>query len=344
MAQANKMNGEPRDAEARVLLFDADGSDRLVPIDALVLSALSPRELAWIDVLMHEPESLAPLLRQLALDLPLQQLLSADTPPLFTRQDWFVARALAPVWQETGSITGESWLLAVGPNALITVHDKPQPFLDELFEHSDPGSHLGVLSADSFAAALLDRMLTVYFAVIDAFEDRVDALEVAMLQPKVRITHLPRLRTLRHEVSMLRRLLTSHRDLFDALPRPDFRPGQDQEVASHFVAVSARYERAVDAVENARDLAIGSFELLATRLSQRTNESMRVLTFATVLLGSLAVIAGVLGMNFDAPLFETGARGFVITIAAMAGIVIAALLFARNRGWLRGNGSSQDRS
>ena len=97
--------------------------------------------------------------------------------------------------------------------------------------------------------------------------------------------------------------------------------------------MSKRYERVVDAVENARDLVVGSYELLSTRLSQRTNESMRLLTFVTVLLGSLAVIAGMLGMNFRAGIFDTGSEGFWTAVGLMAVLVLAALLLARLRGW-----------
>jgi magnesium transporter len=319
----------------RVLLLDADGRDRVIPLESLQLQRLSPRELAWVDVLSDDPSALIPLLQSLDLAaLPLPQLLAKDSPPLCSRQDWFAARATAPVWRSAEHFEGEPWLLAVGAQVVITVHRAPLQFLDDLFEHEDPESRLGALTTDSFAAALLDRMLTLYFNAIDAFEDMVDAMEVAILQPRVHARHLPQLRQLRRALSVLRHLLTSHRDLFDAMARPDFRPESETGVVP-FAAVSARYERAVDAIENARDLVIGSFEMLATRLSQRTNDSMRMLTFATVLLGSLAVIAGVLGMNFDAPLFDTGARGFWITIGLMTGIVVAAIGYAMARGWWR---------
>jgi Mg2+ and Co2+ transporter CorA len=89
----------------------------------------------------------------------------------------------------------------------------------------------------------------------------------------------------------------------------------------------------MDAIETARDLVVGSFELFATRTAQRTNDTMRVLTFVTVLLGSLAVAAGVLGMNFDAPFFQSGAQGFWTAIAGMAIVVVAALALARWRRW-----------
>lgn len=323
------------DGTVRAWLFNADGRDKRVDPSALRIAGLSPRQLAWVDVLVPEDDAIAPLLASLGLEgLPLPALLHPQSAPLLTAQDWFVARALTPV-AHSESARGEPWLVAVGPNAVLTLHRVPLPFLDELFDRDDPDSQLGVLSADSFASALLDRMLTVYLDAVDAFEDRIDALEVTILQPRLRTVKLHELRALRREVSSLRRMLTSHRDLFDALSRPDFRPDQSAEENRHFAAVSARYERAVDAVENARTLLIGAFELLSARLSQRTNESMHVLTFATVLIGTLAVVAGVLGMNFDAALFDTGSRGFWTTIGSMGAIVVAAVLVAWARGWWR---------
>lgn len=328
-------NALAADGTVRAWLFNADGRDQRIDPSAVRLSELSPRQLAWIDVLLSDVDAIPPLLASLGLEpLPLAGLLKPQSAPLLTAQDWFVARALTPTALDDPS-QREPWLLAVGPNAVLTLHRVPLPFLDELFDRDDPDSQLGVLSADSFAAALLDRMLTVYFDAVDAFEDRIDGLEVTILQSRLRPVKLDDLRSLRREVSSLRRRLTSHRDLFDALSRPDFRPDQSTEEDRHFTAVSARYERAVDAVENARTLLIGAFELLSARQSQRTNESMHVLTFATVLIGTLAVIAGVLGMNFEASLFDTGSRGFWTTIGVMLAISIIAIVLARVRGWWR---------
>ena len=327
--------GTPGSPTARVLLFNADGRDRRIDPGELRLDALSPRQLAWIDVVAPNGEDIAALLERLGLGtLPLPQLLRGHSPAVVEKQGWFTARALAPR-TEGGQVHGEPWLLGAGANVVVTVHRVPLPFIEAIWAHADPDSRLGLLDADSFAAALLDRLVTEYLDAVDAFEAEVDEFEVAVLRPRLGRGYLGRLRELRRTISRLRSLLSSHRALFDSLSRPDFRPDGHETVNAHFQAVSARYERAIDAIENARDLVIGSFELLAARLSQRTNDTMRVLTFATVLLGSLAVVAGVLGMNFRAPLFETGARGFWLTIGTMVAIVVAALLLAHARRWFR---------
>ena len=134
-------------------------------------------------------------------------------------------------------------------------------------------------------------------------------------------------------------MLAPHRRVFGALARPDFRPDQATDVRGQdpnraFRALEQRFERAMDAVENARDLVVGSFELFTSRSAQRTNATMGVLTFVTVLSGVMAVIVGTLGMNFKAPLFDTGTTGFWSTVAAMAVIAVGGTVLARWKKWL----------
>ena len=326
-----------RPARIRVLLFDAKGQDRDADLQSLDITRLAEHELAWIDIHAQDHRDVQQVFETLALEPPdIASLFEHDAEPLSVREDWFAARAIAPCWNDAeADLDRVPWLLVVGPNVVVTAHKKPIAFLDTFKEHHDPGSSVGALDGDSFAVVLLDRMLTAWFDAMDAFECKLDTLEVDILENRAHTGHMPYLRTLRRAAAAFRRLLSQHRDLFDALRRPDFRPERDDHVDKRFRAVADRYERAMDAAENARQLVVGSYELLETRLSQRTNETMRLLTFVTVLLGGLAVVAGVLGMNFQAKIFDTGSAGFWTTVAAMASVAIGALLLARWRGWWR---------
>jgi Mg2+ and Co2+ transporter CorA len=58
---------------------------------------------------------------------------------------------------------------------------------------------------------------------------------------------------------------------------------------------------------------------------------MTVLTLATVALLPVGAIAGILGMNFKAKLFNTNDLGFWIALLAMAAVSIGTILFARYR-------------
>jgi magnesium transporter len=326
----------PRSGKVRVLLFDAQGKDRPADnLQQLEIGGLGEHELVWIDVHAHDRHDVESVFQALGLHAPeISPLFDSDAGPLSIQGDWFAARAVAACWDdEVPKISASPWLLVVGPNVVVTAHKGSVVFLDTLHEHHDPDSRVGELDAESFAVVLLDRMLTTYFDSLDAFEGHLDKLEIDILANRIHDGHVPHLRELRRSASIFRRLLSSHRDLFDALRRPDFNPDRDDRVSGRFGAVAERYERAMDAVENARELVVGSYELLETRLSQRTNETMRLLTFATVLLGSLAVIAGVLGMNFQADLFSSGSAGFWATVGAMAAIIVVAIVVARWRRW-----------
>ena len=70
-----------------------------------------------------------------------------------------------------------------------------------------------------------------------------------------------------------------------------------------------------------------------TRTAQRTNDIMRLLTLVSVTLLPAAVLAGVMGMNFQVGLFDNS-NLFWVVIAAMVLFMIATIIVARTRRWL----------
>lgn len=335
-----KQEAEAAGPTVRAMLFDADGSDRSVDAGTIAISALNSQQLLWIDVQDDEAHDADAVLARLATQLELgdgaavllQNL--GDGTQLRNFGDWFLAEAVAVEHEGELRFRGRGLAIVCGRNFVLSLHRGPIDFLDELRDRERADSRIGSLSAESFSASLLGWLVDSYLQAVTDFEAAVDRLEVSVLASRVHRECLPELAQLRRGASRLRRMLAPHRHVFAALARPDFRPDEDGTADKHFRALDQRFERAMDAVENARDLVVGSFELFATRSAERTNDTMRALTFVTVLLGSLAVMAGVLGMNFQMPLFESGMRGFWIAIGAMAGIAVVATAVARWRRWI----------
>ena len=328
-----------RVARLRATLFDADGDDRDLELDVIDPSALTERQLLWVDVEDDDNDEADPALQRLvqrfALSEDALQLLkdASGAPRLQNFGDWFLAQVIAV--DHSGQLRFKPRPLAIvcGRNFVISVHRGPITFIEELRDRERADTALGVLSAESFTASLLDWVVESYLHAVSDFEMAVDRLEVMLLGHSMNRKTLPELAVLRRSASRLRRMLSTQRSVFGALARPDFRPDEEGVADQHFRSLEQRYQRAMDAVDNTRELVVGSFELFTTRTAQRTNETMRVLTFVTVLLGSLAVIAGVLGMNFKAHVFDLGEAGFWTTIASMAGIIMLASAIARWRRW-----------
>lgn len=91
--------------------------------------------------------------------------------------------------------------------------------------------------------------------------------------------------------------------------------------------------QALDAARETKESTFGSFDLLVTRIGQRTNDIMKVLTLVTLILLPATVLGGIMGMNFKVGLFDL-AWFFWVVLAAMLGVAVAVLTVARARDWI----------
>ena len=338
-AKHQATRGAGAHACVRAMLFDADGDDRPLAEEEIAGAALGERQLLWIDVEEDAPGGADAVLESLTRTLDLGAGAMAilrergDTVRLQNVGDWFLAQVVAVEHEGQLRFGGRGLAILCGQNFVVSLHRGPLELIEQLRDRERADTRIGTLSAESFSASLLDWVVDSYLHAVSDFEAAVDRLEVTLLASRVHHGCLPQLAQLRRGASRLRRMLSPHRLVFGALARPDFRPSEDGIADRQFRALEQRFERAMDAVENTRELVVGSFELFTTRSAERTNDTMRVLTFVTVLLGSLAVVAGALGMNFKTPFFDLGNLGFWISIGGMAVIAIVAISIARWRRW-----------
>jgi magnesium transporter len=78
---------------------------------------------------------------------------------------------------------------------------------------------------------------------------------------------------------------------------------------------------------------VGSFGVLIASTGQRTSETMKVLTLASVLILPGTLLAGVMGMNFKLGVFEETAY-FWVVMAVMLAVAVLTLAVARVRHWI----------
>ena len=309
------------------------GQPREVDLDAVDLEPADDT-LLWID-LDDPPDALLDRIWQ-ACGFPAAARAFVDagtTPEVGQEADWFWVRSVVVVDEADAKedAAGSVLVCVAGRDRVLSVRRRPVPFLDAMRNGDGQRVALGQLSAESFVATLLDRQLSTYFQAVNDYEMAIERLEVAILARNERRC-LHELQRLRRWSSRLRRMLASHRNVFSVMSRPDFRPGMGH-ADQHFAALDNRYERAMDVVENARELVIGSFELFSNQTALRTNDFMRVLTFVTVVTGVLATIVGALGMNFQAGLFESRDAGFWTVVGGLLLLAGVSLALGKRRGW-----------
>jgi Mg2+ and Co2+ transporter CorA len=218
-----------------------------------------------------------------------------------------------------------------GRNWVVTVHDGHVRAFTRFDATTEGETTLGALDAAAFLAAITDEVLADYLEVVEAMEREIDALDERALRHPRGSDVLVAIVGLRRRIGFIRRSLAPHRIAFAALARPEME--LHAELGKPWPALTDRLERALDAVENLRDLLLGTFDIHMGRSAQDTNDVMKVLTLLSAVLLPAVVLAGVMGMNFQPPFFSNP-DNFWVVVGAMAALAVAILVLVRWRGWL----------
>ena len=336
-ATRDEREAPPSNGRIRVRQFDADRRDQSLDIDEALASKPTERQLLWIDITDEiDPDQARRIAEAFELDRSTLQALEVpgDVPHLGVHGSYLHVRVA--VEPNDRDLEQTPWLDIVGGgNVVITSHRKPIKFLDDMDDRIQADTSFGLLDASTFMASVLSAAVTSYFAAVDAIEDEVDLLDAKSLRDDGRHHLLDDLVVVRRRIARLRRVLTDHRQLFASLGGAELTQVTDNaDSVAAFRAVSERFEAAIGAVEDSREVLIGSFEVYMTRTAQRTNDVMKVLALATVLLLPGSLVAGLLGMNMIIPLPEDDPRMWWLVVGAVVAFAGAILLMARRRRWL----------
>jgi magnesium transporter len=321
----------------RARLFDADHPDRRFTLDEALSTQPTERQVLWVDITGDlSPEDAQRISSHLGLQARTRASLQRQGrhPVVTLHGDYLHVRVSADPSDDDPERTG--WLdVIAAKNALLTQHDRPIPFLDDVDNRIARDAAAGSLTSAAFFTAIMDAAIASYHAAVDEIEEDVDRLDAESLRGDGRKELLGELVRCRRRIARLRRLLADHRTVFTALAAPDVSSVvDDPDGVAMLEGLKGRYDGAMGAVEDSRDALLGSFDVYMSRTAQRTNEVMKILTIATVLLLPGSVIAGFLGMNVIVPLNKDDPMSFWLVVAAVGILALAVVTFARMRHWL----------
>lgn len=311
----------------RILLYDAEGHDSEITLAQLPQAQPSETRLLWLNATLEE---------LLAADLPsalAEAVRGLDTEdPRVHLQNSHYTFALSGFLGGSEHQLGRTAMI-VGDNWIITAGVDTSPDFDAFVEQDTGETLKGKLTASSLGAALLSEHLGDLRARLSTIDNEIDRLEDAILRNVGKRNVLPVLAVLRRRVARLRKIVAGHRPVMQALIRPDFHPQIPEDDRVHFQHLADTFARLEDEVARARETVIGSFELYATRVAQDTNRLLKALTLITVITGMTAAIAGLFGMNFKIPFFESGERGFYLVLGGMGLLSVGLVALGLWRRW-----------
>jgi len=206
--------------------------------------------------------------------------------------------------------------------------------LEHFADRASGSGAVGELDGPGFLATLIEWVINEHARAFERVEEILEQFDTrAMRGQKNAEEEIEHLAELRAHVGRLRRSLTAHREPLLALARPELVALGDDASAQRFQHLLERLELAVQTARDARDSIVSSFDVLLARTTHRTNEIVKILTLASVIFLPAALIAGILGMNFNVGLFHHPTL-FWAALTLMAAIGIAALTTAKTRHWI----------
>ena len=289
---------------SEAILFDRDQVERLDDL-AERPKRLSRGKLLWVDVDRDSEEDANRVAEAFGLDNATRDCLadSKDRAVFKDHGRYIHVTTYAPDEGDEGELIALECV--VGENWVITAHNAPIPVLEEFAARVSGSGDTGSLDGPGFLAALLEWVLGSYSAAFERVEQRLEEFDIeAMRGDAEGSKDIERLVEMRKQVGKLRRALAAHRSALVSLTHPELEALGDHASSERYQSLLSRFESTVQEARDAREAIVGSFDVLIARGGHRTNEIMKVLTLASVILLPGALIAGVMGMNFKVGLFE----------------------------------------
>lgn len=234
---------------------------------------------------------------------------------------------------ESESVVAEQLGLVVGATYVFSFQERTGDVFEPVRERlRHAKGRIRARGTDYLAYALIDTIVDSYFRIMEEVGDRIEELEVAVLdEPTMETMH--RIHHLRRELLVLRRAVWPLREALGRMYRgevPNVAPETQvflRDVYDHTVQV-------IDTVETLREVLSGSMDLYMSGVGNRMNEVMKVLTMIATIFIPLSFFAGVYGMNFEY-MPELAIRwAYPALLAFMATLALGMLWYFRRKGWL----------
>jgi magnesium transporter len=230
------------------------------------------------------------------------------------------------------NITAEHISIVLKDNILISFHEASEDIFDNIkIKLRTERDHVRKSDIGYLCYELIDTVVDNYFEVIDELGDVTDNIEEELIANPKKNT-LQRIYFVKKELMYLRKSVFPLRELIGKLSRSESKQINDdviiylRDVYDHLIQV-------VDSIETYQDILSNMLDTYLSSISNRTNDTMKILTIISTIFIPLTFIAGIYGMNF-ANIPELHYQyGYLIFWIVSIIIVITMVMFFHRKKW-----------
>lgn len=233
--------------------------------------------------------------------LVLEDILSThQRPKLEEYEDYFylVVKSINVDYENNFNLQYEQISILLLANVVITFQEKTDDTFNPI--HNRLQNHKGRLrrsSSDYLAYVILDTIVDEYFVVEDSLDEIIDPLEENLLSnPTVEMLQI--IQQIRRELITMKRNISPLRELLTKIQRTDSALLQDKTLP-YYGDVYDHVLRVSESLESYRERIAAMQDIYLSSISNKMNETMKVLTIFASIFIPLTFIAGIYGMNFE---------------------------------------------
>ena len=269
-------------------------------VDAFLVSEPSnSNEYQWVNVDGVHPYVISRLKEHYDLHtLAAEDVLNVPQRPKIENYEGLLFIVMRMLMSKDNQIINEQVSVFRLKNTLITIQEASGDIWDKVRKRMNkPGSRFRKLGNDYLLYALTDATIDHIFPLLGDYGELLDKLEIQILtDPKSE--QQQHIHQIRRELLLYRRIVAPTREMLYRLYQ-DKGEDFDDSVTPFFRDVHDHTQQLLDAIDSYREVANGLNELYNTAVTDKLNETMKVLTIMASFFIPVTFLAGVYGMNFQ---------------------------------------------
>jgi len=294
------------------------------------IASMEKHGFEWHDISDPSKEELMQIAKQYGLHQALvNDCLQPDHLPKYEKMDnysFIIFRILSEnKKQEADTVQELTDKIAIfySEKYIITIHRQKQIFLDDLTESLNTKK---CSNSAELLNAIIYSALNTYQTQLNEISRDVDFYEeIVFLKPK-KVPLLKGLYYLKRKIDLIRRMLILSYEIIDFIDA-GIGDVNTRETRDEYVKLKNMFD---SLSENIHQLLTVYF----SSSSQRTNETMRILTIFSVFFMPLTFIVGIYGMNFDVMPELRWKLGYPGVMIIMGVVTVAIYSWFKRKGWL----------
>ncbi|MBU0615792.1 MAG: magnesium/cobalt transporter CorA [Nanoarchaeota archaeon] len=219
----------------------------------------------------------------------------------------------------------------IGDDFIISAHNLARENIETLKRETGQLAILMKEGVESVFHRLLDMEIDEFFPVLEILDDEIEALnEHISLTGDTNL--LSDILATKRKVVEIKKITFPQREKigFLAKRRYKFIPSSS---LPYFRDIYDEAIRVYDIIENYREAITSTFEAYMTKVSQSTNEVMKVLSIIATVALPLTVVSGIYGTNFRGLPGSESPIGFWVMVGVMALLVFGMIFYFKKKRW-----------